>query len=125
MSSWLRTSGKRTNLSRPLSWGRQNACPTLGSLSPSNLDDLIAQRAARHLDDGDVADLLAEQGLTARAASQDLVVVVILITGTDERVHFFLAVVEVLDSHAHAEHDGVARQRTLVDDVGAGQFVRD
>jgi len=81
-----------------------------------NIDDLILEQAARHLDLGDLADLLAEQPLSTWAGDQDLVLVVILITGTDEMVDLELAGIEVLDLNARAEDDGVLWQAALIDD---------
>src|SRR6516165_12141142 len=79
-----------------------------------DLQDFVAQRAARHLDLGDVADLLAEQALAARAGGEDFVVVVILLAGADQFVHLLLAGIDVLDADAGAKDDGAGRQLTAV-----------
>ena len=56
-----------------------------------DVQDLIAEHAARHLDLHAVADLLPEQPLADRAGGQDLVVVVILVAGSHQLVDLFLA----------------------------------
>src|SRR5262249_37754767 len=94
-----------------------------GSGRHGDFHDLIAQRAARHLDLDLLANLLAEQALAARAGGEDLVVVVILVAGSDQLVDLVLAGVEVLDADAGAEDDGVLGQAALIDDVGAGELV--
>jgi len=70
--------------------------PGAGLLRKRQLENLVAQVAPGHLDDGDVADLLAEQGLAARAGGEDLVFEVVLLARADELVLLLLAGLEVL-----------------------------
>src|SRR5262249_42231081 len=74
--------------------------PVLAGSNPSQLadrdfNDLEAQLAHRHLDFGDVADLLADQALADGTAGEDLVVVVVFLAGADEVEDFFVAAAEV------------------------------
>src|SRR5262249_4559414 len=87
------------------------------------LQDFVTHGPARHPDLGNLAHLLAEQALADGAGRQDLVLVVVLIAGADELETLFLAGVEVLDAHAHAEDDGIGRQVVLVDEVGPVELV--
>src|SRR5919197_6012564 len=106
------------------SFPRANNPPfALRSGGEGDVQDFVAVAAARHLDLGDVADLLAEQPLAPRAGGEDLVVVVVLVTGADQLVLLFLARLEVLDADAGTEDDGVGGQFAPVDDLGPGQLV--
>src|SRR2546422_784163 len=87
-----------------------NKTPTPRSGGEGDVQDFVAVAAARHLDLGDVADLLAEQPLAPRAGAEDLVVVVVLVTGADQLVLLFLARLDVLDADAGTEDDGVGGQ---------------
>src|SRR5436305_15074761 len=55
-------------------------------LRDGNLHDLVAERAARDLDDGGFTQFLAEEGLAALPGGQDRVGVVMLVAGSYQRV---------------------------------------
>src|SRR5262245_56839529 len=103
---------------------KERALPTAASLRrEGDVDDLVLEDAARHLDLHFLADLLAQQALPARAGRQDLVVVVVFLAGADQLVHLELPGIQVPDPHAGAEYHGVLRQGRLIDNVRPGQRV--
>src|SRR5262245_25042365 len=103
--------------------GRDAARAPTASGRHTDIDDLVAQRPARHADLDLLADLLAEQALAARAGGEDLVVVVILVSRPHQLIDLQLAGVEVLDADAGAEDHLVADHLAGVDDLRPGQLV--
>src|SRR5262245_41757087 len=87
------------------------------ALGSADLDDLEPEYAARSWDLGLLATLVDHSCLTDLASHQALVLVVILLAGSDQREVFLFVEIEVEDADFGSEGNSIGRRVRLIDDV--------